>query len=144
MSLVLRGWVTTGPYRRTLMHEAATRRLEHLKTSGSGHSSKIAGECGRRMVQYCHLVQRSRDAQLSKFSMLAIGRWLPTEANLSKRDMGSSTRAGNHGRGPTCKLCGAPEETVEHALCDCVGTHTRGDAMRRLACARAMKLLENT
>jgi ribonuclease HI len=121
VSLVLRGWTNTGSYRKSLLFEAGNRSLERLKTGGKGHQRKLAEEHERRLVCYYAAVRRSHDPELFKFALLATTRWLPVEANLLSRD-----RTGdNMGRGGSCKICGVHMETVEHALCDCVGADTR-------------------
>jgi ribonuclease HI len=120
VSLVLRGWTNTGSYRKSLLFEASKRSLERLQSGGNGHQRKLAEEHERRLVCYYAAVRRSHNAELFKFALLATTRWLPVEANLLSRD-----RTGdNMGRGGGCKICGAHMETVEHALCDCVGADT--------------------
>jgi hypothetical protein len=128
VSLVIRGWTNTGSYRKSLLFEAGQRSLERLMTGGNGHQRKLAEEHERRLVCYYAAVRRSHDPELFKFAPLATTRWLPVEANLLSRD-----RTGNNmGRGGHCKMCGAPVETAEHALCYCLGHHTRASRAEAL------------
>jgi ribonuclease HI len=119
VSLVLKGWVTTGSYRRTLLHLAAARALDRQKKGGNGHQNHLTRRHGKEILKFCKVVKRSKDPMLNKYGALAITRWLPTESVRLSRERATS----NAGRGASCKLCGAAEETVEHALCWCEGRH---------------------
>lgn len=66
-------------------------------------------------LEYYRAVRRTHHPDLYKFALLASVRSLPVESSWLTR--GQSSRGWVRGEG--CKLCGAPAETVEHALCEC-------------------------
>jgi exonuclease III len=122
VSLGLRGWTTTGSYRKTILFEEADKAWTRMATTGSGHQCYFALHYAASLKRYCGAVQRSHAPELLKFALLAAVRWLPCEANRLRQD-----RPGyNMGRGAGCKLCGALEESVFHALCECPARHAVG------------------
>lgn len=126
VTLVLRGWTTTGAYSRSVLMERQEAALDRLATSGrgpgAGRQSRIARVARSGLARYFRSTRRSKDGALQAFAALAVPEWLPTEAGRVCSDAlfrGMPEEHHNLGKGASCKLCGAKLETQEHALCDC-------------------------
>ena len=126
VSLMLRGWATTGSYRKSLAHEAASQTWDRMSKAGNGHQNALAARYPASLKRYSAIVRRSKDPELARFAMLAVVRWLPCEENLGRKH-----RSTGWARGVVCKLCGRAPESAYHALCWCSARHAWGP--RRVA-----------
>jgi hypothetical protein len=84
------------------------------------------------VLRHCRAVARNGDARTLRHAVLTSVRMLRTETVAARRGAGD-----NHGRGVSCKLCGAPEETVEHTMEWCAHGPVAA-ARRRLVRAGAL------
>jgi len=122
-----------GSYRRQVLRAAAGKSLARLASMSS--QGLLAGH-GGRFTSYCAAVAKTRNPHLIRFATLAIAEWLPCE----KVCWNKARESDNLGRGPTCKLCGDPVESVRHTLCDCQAAGL--PEVRTRAMSRARDLVE--
>jgi hypothetical protein len=114
VGLRVAGIPCTGRYKAALVRAGTAAQLSSLRSlEHQGQVAKAAGE--GPFLALCGAVSASRDPWLMRFSTLACTAWLPSERVLLSR----SRQSNNDGRGPSCKLCYAAEETNEHALSSC-------------------------
>ena len=102
-----------GSYRKQLLRAFGSRALQRLEQCR--YQGLLAREHGPRLMSWFRVAQSSHDPALLRFAALAACRWLPTEQALWLSDR----RSDNSGRGLSCKLCGAAEDSLEHAMCRC-------------------------
>jgi exonuclease III/ribonuclease HI len=116
----------TGSYRKQVDRHLA-RVARTTLARDCPHQGRMAREQGRRLVEQCEAVRYTRDPDLIRFNTEVVAEWLPAEGV-------RSSQSDAHARGPHCKLCGAPAESVAHAICECSGNKTgarlRADAVR--------------
>jgi hypothetical protein len=113
----------TGSYRGDILKACAEASFQGLATTGNGHQRALAERVGRPLKTHCQIIRKTRDANLVRFTTMAIAQWLPSEAVVAKKQARGNN---NHGRGPGCKLCGSGGptsvvETNQHAICECQG-----------------------
>jgi hypothetical protein len=119
----------TGSFRGALLRAAYSRQLAGLQsgtrtaadedacttTADDHRQSAMVRRNGRRVTAWCDAARRSHHPEMLKFATEMLATWLPTEATVLVRRQHSD----NDGRGGSCKLCGAEEETVVHAMGHC-------------------------
>jgi len=130
VGLSVRGIPVIGSYRIQAARDSSSNRLASFS-----HQGALAAAHGRRFLAYCAAVSKTRNPQLIRFAAFAVTQWLTCELVCWKKARGSD----NLGRGQKCKLCGAAQESVQHALCECQGGGLQGT--RRRGQARARELL---
>jgi hypothetical protein len=119
----------TGSFRGALLRAAYSRQLAGLQsgtrtaadedacttTADDHRQSAMIRRNGRRVTTWCDAARRSHHPEMLKFATEMLATRLPTEATVLVRRQHSD----NDGRGGSCKLCGAEEETVVHAMGHC-------------------------
>ena len=70
------------------------------------HQGKIAAEHGKRFQTYCNVVKKAHDPYLTRFALLAVAKWLPSEAILARRSSDNNLGRGRNCKLPGCMWCG--------------------------------------
>jgi hypothetical protein len=125
--------IVLGALRPRLLTERIKATLDFLasRTKRSPRASDLANTHGRRILSWTNAARYSRCGELMKLVVLALTQALPSEHVLWQ----ARKHTNNDNRGPSCKLCGHPEDNNEHALCRC--TNRAVTAARTYACTLA-------
>jgi hypothetical protein len=125
--------IVLGALRPRLLTERIKAALDSLasRAKRSPRAADLADTHGRRILSWTNAARYSRSGELMKLVILALTQALPSEHVLWQ----ARKHTNNDNRGPSCKLCGHPEDTNEHALCRC--TNREVTAARTYACTLA-------
>jgi hypothetical protein len=125
--------IVLGALRPRLLTERIKAALDSLasRTKRSPRAADLAATHGRRILSWTNAARYSRSGELMQLVTLALTQALPSEYVLWQ----ARKHTNNDQRGPSCKLCGHPEDNNEHALCRC--TNRELTAARTYACTLA-------
>jgi hypothetical protein len=134
--------IVLGALRPRLLTERTKAALDSLasRTKRSPRAADLAATHGRRILSWTNAARYSRSGELMKLVTLALTQALPSEHVLWQ----ARRHTNNDQRGPSCKLCGHPEDNNEHALCRCANRELiAARTYARTLAADAFRLADN-